>query len=286
MEENKPEHQEQERTVETAWVFDVDGVISNPQEKKVTESEILDHIAQKLEAGEPVAFNTGRSIPWVLIRVINPLLEIISDKKYLANLFTVGEKGGTWLTFKDDGTIEHSKNKSISVPQSLQQQVERIVETEYADSMFYDQSKETMISIEMKDGYDVKEYRKRQEVLSKILQDLIEQESLAEQLKIDPTTIATDVQNMHVGKDFAAERISRWFEQKGIKPQKVFAVGDSPSDIAMAEKFHEKGYQVEFGYVGTNKLPKENYSFAVTRTDNKFDKGAVEFLRRTSPVQG
>lgn len=33
---------EQEHFVDTAWIFDVDGVITNPREKRVTEPEILD----------------------------------------------------------------------------------------------------------------------------------------------------------------------------------------------------------------------------------------------------
>lgn len=59
--ETMPQYVEKERTVDAAWIFDVDGVITSLQGKKVTEPQILDHIAKKPEAGEPVAFNTGRS---------------------------------------------------------------------------------------------------------------------------------------------------------------------------------------------------------------------------------
>ena len=50
-----------------AYIFDVDGVITSPYEKQVKENELLRIIAEKLKNSEPVAFNTGRTIQWVLI---------------------------------------------------------------------------------------------------------------------------------------------------------------------------------------------------------------------------
>src|SRR3990167_214820 len=100
-------------TVDTAWIFDIDGVVTNPTKKKVKKLQILDHIAKRLQQGEPVIFNTGRSLPWTIERV--------NDKRVLENLFAAGEKGGTWLTFGQDGKIQQHKDGSISIPSSLQQ---------------------------------------------------------------------------------------------------------------------------------------------------------------------
>lgn len=226
-----------------------------------------------------ILVDLGRSIQWVIDRVINPLWDIIQNKNVLNNLFAVGEKGGTWLTFDSEGAMQHYKDESVSVPQTLQEKVRNLIDSEFSESMFYDETKETMISTEMKDDYDMKEYRKRQHVLNEKLHKLIEQENLGQQLKIDPTTIAVDIENNHVGKGFATERILEWLNKQRIKPKQFIAFGDSPSDVPMAEKLHELGHSVEFIYVGKNNLPKENYPFPVTRTQNSYEQGTLEHLK-------
>lgn len=279
MEENMTRHRQQEYTVDAAWIFDVDGVITNLQEKRVTEPEILEHIAKKLELGKPVTFNTGRSISWVIDRVINPLLDKIQHKKFLENLFAVGEKGGTWLTFDKDGTMRQYKDDSISIPQSLREKVKKLIDTGYSESMFYDESKETMISTEMKDGFEVEEYRKLQEALNIKLNELIEQENLNQQLKVDPTTIATDIENERVGKGFAIERILKWLQQRKINPRQFIAFGDSRGDLEMGEKLYERNLPFTFVYVGIREtLEGKEYPFPITYTQNRFDKGTLGFL--------
>ena len=266
------------KTVDVAYIFDVDGVITDPSEKKITEPEILDHIVQRLEAGEPVALNTGRSLVFMIDRVINPLLEKIKDKKILANFFASGEKGGTWITFDEEGVMQRHKDESISIPQSLQEKVRSLINDGFLDSTFFDETKESMISTEMKDGYPVEEYTKQQKGLNAKLQELVNQENLTENLKIDPTTIATDIENKHVGKGFAVERILRWLKEKGIKPQLFMAFGDSLSDFPMAEKLYEKGEKVQFVFVGKSETKKER-PFSIKRTQSLYGKGTVEFLK-------
>jgi hydroxymethylpyrimidine pyrophosphatase-like HAD family hydrolase len=268
---------EQERITKVAWIFDVDGVITDPSEKVITEPKILDYIVQKLEANEPVALNTGRSLVWMIDRVINPLLEKVNNKKSLKNFFASGEKGGTWITFDENGKMEHHKDETISVPKSLQNAIRNLINSEFSDAMFYDETKETMISTEMKDGYSVEDYTKQQNALTIKLQKLVVQEKLTENLKIDPTTIATDIENIHVGKGFAIERILKWLKENNIQPQKFITFGDSPSDLSMSEKLHEKGEVSEFVFVGKTKIDK-SYPFNIIQPKELFGKGAIEAL--------
>ena len=266
--------------INTAWIFDVDGVITNPQEKRITESEILDEIIKRLENGEPVALNTGRSLVFIAERVITPLMKKLEDKKLLFNLFASGEKGGTWITFDENGQMKHHKDESISIAKSLQDKVRDIINSEFSESMFFDETKETMISTEMKDGYPVEEYTKQQKGLNKKLQELVNQEGLAEKLKVDPTTIATDIENKRVGKGFAVKRVIEWLSSRGIKPQRYIAFGDSfASDIPMAEEIHSQGLPVEFVFVGKDNIHTSDLPFPVKRPLASFEKGTLEFLK-------
>lgn len=268
------------KDIVTCWIFDVDGVITNPQEKRITEAEILDQIIKRLQNGEPVALNTGRSIEWVKDRVINPMLEKIKDKKILKNFLAVGEKGGTWAEFDQNGDLIESKDDSISIPRDLQTQIRNLINTDYAESMFLDESKLTMISTEMKDGYSLEDYRKKQQTLSHQLNALLADQGLADKFKVDSTTIAVDVENKYVGKHFAVKKIIEWLKSKGIKPQKYITFGDSfKSDIPMAEELNSQGLPIEFVYVGKENIDTSNFPFPITRTVNHFGNGTLEYLK-------
>jgi HAD superfamily hydrolase (TIGR01484 family) len=263
----------------TAYIFDVDGVITDPSLKRIKHKEILLKIAELLE-NEIVTLNTGRSLEWLLERVINPLLEIVKNKENLQNFYAVGEKGGTWLTIDKNEHINQFRDKKITIPMTLQVKVKSLVESEFSETTFYDDTKQTMISTEMIDGLDPEhKYKSTQERLVTRLKELLEEEGIEGDLKIDPTTIATDIENTIVGKDFAVRRIINWLETKNITPDKIIAFGDSKSDIPMAEEIYKKGLPLEFVFVG-KELLKDNYPFKINYTQEKYDKGTLEYLNQ------
>lgn len=277
-----PTNPEIEKIVETAWLFDVDGVITNPEQKRVTEPRILDEIIKKLESGEPVALVTGRSIDFMHQRVIEPLKAKVSDLAILQNFLAMGEKGGVWITYDQQGNPQEHIDENISIPQDLQNEARKIIEDEFSDLMFYDESKKTMISTEMIDDTRLEDYHARQKVLNEKLEELVEKHSLGESLEIDPTTIATDVQNKHVGKDFAARRVLTWLKEKNIKPAQFIAMGDSKSDVPMAQEIHNQGLPVTFVFVGQaadrKYIESQNLPFPVTFSQNNYEKGTLEYL--------
>lgn len=273
------------REVEHAWLFDVDGVITNPEQKRVTEPKILDEIAKRLEKGEPVALVTGRSIDFMKDRVISPLKKKIADPNLLQNFLAMGEKGGVWITYENGQPQEHIDDH-ISVPQDLKDQVRGLIEEEFSDLMFYDETKKTMISTEMKDNTSVENYHKRQTELNRKLEELVVSHGLQSKLEVDPTTIATDIQDKNVGKDFAARRVLDWLKQRNIKPQNFITVGDSRSDLPMAQEIHSQGLAVTFVFVGKevdrDYIREQSLPFPVSFPQNTYEKGTLEFLSQTS----
>ncbi|MBI2031073.1 MAG: HAD hydrolase family protein [Candidatus Levybacteria bacterium] len=145
--------------------------------------------------------------------------------------------------------------------------------------MFFDYTKQTMVSVEMTDGYSLIDYKKNQSALINDLSNIINKSDLGKHFKIDPTVIAADIENKHVGKGFAVRRIIDWLEETEIKPQKFITFGDSKSDLPMGEKLHELGFKVEFVFVGEKShLKKTKYPFPIFFTKSKFEKGTLEFL--------
>ena len=284
---------EKKKIVDEAYVFDVDGVITIPDSRQF-DREIMEDIAERLSRGEPVILNTGRSISWVQERVIARLYHAhnVKDKAALQNLFVVGEKGGTWLTFDEKGLMHEHKDDSISVPQDLQDAVKRIVEEQFPKTMFFDETKHTMVSVEMKEYDDkrfegeitLEDFHKDQIQLLQILSELIKNKGLESFLDIDPTTIATDVQNKTVGKDFAIRKALTWLTARGFSPRKFVTFGDSKSDVAMATELHANGQNVEFVFVGKDSdrdyIQSANLPFPIHFTQATFNRGTAEFLKR------
>ncbi len=267
----QPTAPEVERSAEVAFLLDVDGVVTNPVEKKITEPQIFDAIISNLTQGNPVALNTGRSNEWMIDRVIKPLNEKVADKSLLKNFFAVGEKGLTWTSFAPDGKliegvfnreglpVEGYDLKVFLDPQTaahfgtLSEYAKVLIKDKYSHSTFFDASKKAMVSTEMIDKYDQPKFAAEQAQFTEELKGILARLGLTDKFKIDPTTIATDIQMPHVGKHLGTQRVLDWLKRSKVTPKHFVAVGDSSSDIEMADELKKQGKSYEFRYVNPTK---------------------------------
>jgi len=271
------------RTVSHILIFDVDGVLTHPSEKKVTQLKIFLELKNRLENNEPIILNTGRAIDFIIEKILTPLEKIITDKKLLQNLFAVGEKGGVSVSYDDYGQRKIHVDSSISVPKILQTAARRLTKEKFSDSAFYDITKKTMISIEMLDGLSVSKFKIRQNLLNQELDKMLSKYGLNHKYKIDPSRIATDVENNHVGKALGVERALVWLSKKMIKTKQFIAFGDSPADVSMAQALSAKKLPVIFVFVGEKSLLKnKEMNFPIVYTKNHCEAGTVEYLKKIS----
>ncbi|MBI4089198.1 MAG: hypothetical protein HY424_00655 [Candidatus Levybacteria bacterium] len=266
------------KTVDHMLILDVDGVISNLKDKK-SNPEVLRYIAKELRNGKPVALNTGRSTEWVLERTLQPLVDDLETRKYLKNLIIVGEKGGTWMDFDENGQPQDHIDKSISIPQNLQNDVRSLVNSKYSDSTFFDLTKRTMISTEMRDGYDMTSYGEDQKLLAPQVDELIRKYQLENVLVVEPNPIAYDIQNIEVGKHLGIKRILNWLKDKGMKIVKFTTIGDSPGDIKMAQELNKNNLKVRHVHVGKKGTHEDSYPFEVITTEREYEEGTEDFLK-------
>ena len=271
---------EYERRVAHAWLFDIDGVLTDPLEKKVTQPAVLAEIYRRLLAGEPVALNTGRSSEFITNRVLKELEKMILDKQLLQGLCAIGEKGALSIVYDEKGARHEMIDESISIPKVLQDAVRMLVEEQFADVMFYDTTKKTMVTAEMNEGVRMDIFKQRQEELNRELERLLVKHGLEGSYTIDSTRIATDIQHKNAGKALGADRFLQWLKWKGLAPEQVVAFGDSRSDVDMAEEVHKSGLPVEFVFVGDRALLQDKqFSFEITFTHGQFEEGVLEYLQ-------
>jgi hydroxymethylpyrimidine pyrophosphatase-like HAD family hydrolase len=263
----------------TAWLFDVDGVLTDPDAKCVTQPEIFNEIIKRLENNEPVALNTGRSIDFVSKEILDPIEERLTDKSLLNNIFTIGEKGGVSITY-NDGAKTVQVDEKLSVPIEIQNSIRELVsQPPFSDTMFYDETKKTIVTIELKTGITISEFKQPQQDLVKALQLLLNKFDLGDSFIVDPTRIATDIENKLMGKAFGTRKFIELLEERNIVPKEFIGFGDSVSDYDMFEELKRFGKNSKFVFVGDKEDLKEKDPSSVTFTELHDDKGTLQYLQ-------
>lgn len=260
-----------------AWIFDVDGVITNLQAKKVVTTNIFPLLNQLLINNDAVIFNTGRDIPWVLERVIKPWKEQ-GLKDHTSHVFLVGEKGGVWQELERNMMVDDR----FRISTSFQNDLRKLIADEFSDTMFFDENKNTMISVEMKDGENIDIYHKRREELVLAIESLLKRYHI-NNLTIDKSNISTDIQHPEVGKGYGIKRILTWLDEQKHKPDYFYCFGDSLSDLEMGEELYKQEKPFTYIYTGVKEtVVSDSYAFPIQFTKAHFDKGTLEFLQENN----
>lgn len=267
-----PQSKEIEHQPDKAWLFDVDGVITNPTEKEITEPEIITEIINRLKKGEPVSLVSGRALPWLREQVVSKILSEADDKSILDNFFVSAEFGGVSVHF-ENGVEVDDIDQNVSVPRELLQQLIDLVNGEFSDVAFVDPEKVTHFTAEMQKGVSMEEFKKRQlELSQKMVQILGDNTSL----EIHNDRIATNVKNKNLNKHLAIQKVLTWLDKRGIDPKKFEVFGDSESDFEMGRELANQGREFTFVYVGES-VP-QNLPFEVIHHGN-VDRGTREYLQ-------
>jgi len=264
--------------------FDIDGVITEPVTGEV-EPEVVNEIVAILERGEPVAFNTGRGLIWVLRDILPHFEARISKRSILSRLCIVYQKGAFQVTFDEKGEQEKPVVAPgiALLPNSLREEVLQLITTKYSETMFPGEEKEALLSPQFKPGADFAQYKADQAKLVDELQAMLQRYGLDDQFRVDATRIATDIEDRHLGKALGAQRVLEWLKEQGFQPKYFITFGDSKSDVDMAEEIFRQGFPVELVFVGEKgQLQGMQLPFPVSFTQAFCEKGTIEYLKNRS----
>lgn len=268
-------------TIKQMFIFDIDGVLANIETHKIEEKGLLDFILRILKKNEPVTFSTGRSLAWVKDEILTSIEVGIDNKKLLSNLFIVVEKGGAWIEFDEDGNNRTFTDKSINIPNSIKNALRKMISISFPNKVFYDETKQTMATIEKNDSLSLEEFEKIHSKLDTEIDKILQIYDKENKYKFVPTTFDTDIESKSVGKDFAASKVLEWLKKKEITAEEFITFGDSPSDIEMFNYIIRTGYKAKFIYVG-NKEIRDGHG--IIKTKKKFDEGTLEYLQSTNTL--
>jgi hypothetical protein len=242
-------------------LFDVDGPIASPVSRTVAIDSIIDDLVTLAAAGVPIAFITGRSDVVIRDQVIAPLLANgLADalEGSHSRMFGVFEKGAAWAPISPGGMEEVSVDASVALPAVVVDEIRALVASTFSDTMFFDETKRAMISVEQRVDVGSAQYLAEQDRFNDAAYEVLVRHGLgvkygqqsspdaagAVPFRLDPTIISTDIESVLLDKDRGAERALEYFSALGPLPRLWRSVGDSRSDYLMADHLHGAGFDV------------------------------------------
>ncbi|TQL48080.1 hypothetical protein FB562_1161 [Homoserinimonas aerilata] len=235
-------------------MLDVDGPIASPETRTIAIPRIVTDLVLLAGAGIPIAFITGRSEQFIREQVVEPL--VAAQLPAASRVYGVCEKGGVWFPITAEGVGHVSVDEKVSLPRETVDAVRVLVERDFGDTMFFDETKHVMISVEQRTDVGSEAYKRAQVRFDDAAFELLASHGLGVRhgerehpdargetpFRLDTTIISTDIESVALDKDHAAERALAFFAESGPLPQLWRSVGDSRGDYLMADHLHEAGY--------------------------------------------
>ncbi|GAA3867823.1 hypothetical protein GCM10022381_09100 [Leifsonia kafniensis] len=237
-------------------LLDVDGPIASPVTRTIATPSIVSDLILLAGANVPIAFITGRSADFIRDEVIAPLVSagLPADLR----MYGVCEKGAVWFPISPAGMGEVVIDDSVALPQAVVDEVRQLVVDRFSDTMFFDATKQAMISVEQRTDVDHATYVAAQPDFNEAAFAIVTRHGLGVRygdrehpdadgsvpFRLDPTIISTDIESVTLDKDHGARRALEFFAESGSLPEVWRSVGDSRSDYLMADHLHAAGYDV------------------------------------------
>lgn len=264
-----------------AIFFDVDGVLTNLNQAKVSNNLLL-LLSNLIQNNFMVVLNSGRSVSWLKREILEPLNDFNSPihKLNSAKLFIIGEKGGAWLDFDEQSSLNQKVlfDEVAQIPDKLISIVKKLVKSKFDKVMFVDLTKRTILTLERKPTASIESFQSAQKEIALELKNILSELHLSSTIKIDLTTIAIDIQNIVLGKGCGVKKFLNWVDQQKITINHFFTIGDSISDFEMPEILIQMDKPVLHVHVGEAPALLET-KYPILTTSQKYALGTEEFFK-------
>ena len=272
-------------------LLDVDGPIASPITRTIATPSILTDLITLAAGHVPIAFITGRSAEFIREQVVAPLVQ--AGLPETLRMYGVCEKGAVWFPIGPDGMGDVVVDRALALPTAVIDDVRQLVLESFATEMFFDETKQAMISVEQRTDISAADFRARQPEFNTAAFAILKKHGLGVRFddhqspdaagqipyRLDATIISTDIESVTLDKDHAAQRALAYFAQSGPLPRLWRSVGDSRSDYRMADHLHEAGYDVSHVDVRPSDGILERPYPVIVIGDQIHDEAGATFLR-------
>ncbi|NHI17001.1 hypothetical protein [Microbacterium excoecariae] len=225
-------------------LLDVDGPLASTRTRTLRLPAIARDLVALAQAGCPVVFNTGRSVDFLAERLLPALVD--AGLGPADPVWGVGEKGGTWFSLADRGGTaavdDIAEDPAMSPPPAVVDAVRALVDRDFSDLVFFDETKRTMISVEHFVEVPGATFLARRDELAAAISRILDDHGVADETTIYPTVISIDVEHATSGKALGARRALDLVAPRMDPPRRWFTAGDSGQDYDMARYLDAHGF--------------------------------------------
>lgn len=262
-----------------AYLFDVDGVITDPVTRNISKQQLVTHLITLLQKGNPIGIISGRGLIWLRSRIVKVLENYLNDhpgldNSMLDNVYVSGEFNGVVCIHKN-GERQEFVNREQAIPEEVKSGL-HLIAFQFSEYVFVDQEKQTIFTVQANSSVNEKEFQMYKNDIFAGFEQVI---ASYPDLEVHADRLAINIRNKKANKHYATQQFLMWLSKKGLKPEKFYVFGDNPSDLEMGTALYEQGLIFEFVFVGeTNELSKEIFPFNIIVTKGHCDTGTLEYL--------
>jgi len=261
-----------------SYLFDVDGVLLDETGDTKFHPELIDELINRLKNGSLVGLNTGRSLSHLRESIL-PYINTHATQKERELLFIAAEKGTVVCTWNTLGEQLISVDSSFAVPENLRTYLRDWINTnKFGEFLFYDTSKQSMASFELKPSHNPRELSSALPMILSELTTILKRFDLDGIFRMDTTKISIDVEHMKAGKELGTTRFIQFCTQKNCAPSDMWIFGDSRMDLAMLETCKTHDIPSRLFFLGDASIIPDTHDVAITISSVPHCAGTLHIL--------
>jgi hydroxymethylpyrimidine pyrophosphatase-like HAD family hydrolase len=261
-----------------AYLFDVDGVLTNPQSTEVINPELITTIISFLTQGIPMGFVSGRGMLWLRTNFIKIIEKYFSEHptfhKRLLDLLYVSAEFGVVTAVHIDGERQESVNRENALPNEIRD-VLMTQAKEFEKYTYVETEKQTIFTLR----YVTNDWQSFAEYKPDIIAKYNEVLKNNPEIEVQSDRLAINIRHKNANKKVATDNYLSWIKEKGFVPEQYIVFGDSPTDVEMGDELQRQKLPFTFVFVGRQaELGGKNFSFPISYTKGHCDEGTLEYL--------
>lgn len=262
-----------------AYLFDVDGVLTNMEKRKIDKPEIIPLLISLLQKGSPLGFISGRGMLWLRSNLVKMLENYLNDhpgfkENMLDNVFVSAEFGGVFCAHKN-GIREETVNREFTIPDEVKRGL-HFVAFQYSDIVYVETEKQTIFTVVGNHDLREEDFKSKKNLIIEAFKQVL---IPFPYLEVQTDRLAINVRYKKANKSYATDMFLSFLIKKNLTTEKFFVFGDSPTDLEMGVELQKQQKSFEFIYVGEqSELEQSNPAFQITFTKRRCDEGTLEYF--------
>lgn len=240
---------ERRTRVDEAALFDFDDMLNAAKENGTIPEQAVAEIAEELRSGKPVGINSAHPTGWLIENVVRPLQGRV-PQDVLKNFIAIGEDGGTWATFNEAGELYRGQSPTVKKPNGVEDRIRDVVDR-YPELLEIDNSKQTMISIDVVSSFSARQSGRGRTAsvmtmeLHNELTELFAAMGTERSYAMTTSGNTIHITDRNVGKGFGANRFLELLKYRDIVADKIAVHVDNGFGIQTVDELERRQHAVE-----------------------------------------